>query len=465
MRKTTILMAASMIMLSSCGGTKQNNPKFDGSPGEVKIMTLNPGHFHAALIQKNMYEQVSPDVFVFAPEGEDVKMHLNRIQAFNTREENPTRWNEIVYEGPDYFERMLAEKPGNVVMLAGRNDLKIDYIAGSVENGLHVFADKPMVINREGYDRLIRSFDAARKNGVLLYDIMTERFEITNILQAELTRFPELFGELEKGTPDDPAIIKESVHHLFKYVSGAPNIRPSWFFDVEQQGEGIVDVNTHLVDLVQLAVVGENPIDIRKQIRVNSAKHWPTAVNPEQWSLVTGKDGYPDYLSGSVVDGVLQVYCNGEIGFELDGVHARVIVLWNFQAPEGGGDTHFSVIRGSKADIVIRQGAEQGYKPMLYVVKNGDADDAAFEKTLTEVVAALAETYPGLEVERVGEDWRIVIPQSYEVGHEAHFAQVTERFLQYLIDGKLPEWEVANMKSKYFITTTALEMARANDGR
>jgi predicted dehydrogenase len=56
---------------------------------------------------------------------------------------------------------------------------------------------------------------------------------------------------LQTGTPEEPAITKESVHHFFKYVSGSPLVRPAWFFDVEQQGEGIVDVTTHLVDLIQ----------------------------------------------------------------------------------------------------------------------------------------------------------------------------------------------------------------------
>ena len=55
---------------------------------------------------------------------------------------------------------------------------------------------------------------------------------------------------------EEPAVTKESVHHLFKYVSGKPLRRPAWFFDTAQQGEGIVDITTHLVDLDP---VGEFP--------------------------------------------------------------------------------------------------------------------------------------------------------------------------------------------------------------
>jgi len=33
----------------------------------VRLITLDPGHFHASLVQKSMYPQVSPEVRVYAP--------------------------------------------------------------------------------------------------------------------------------------------------------------------------------------------------------------------------------------------------------------------------------------------------------------------------------------------------------------------------------------------------------------
>jgi len=55
--------------------------------------------------------------------------------------------------------------------------------------------------------------------------------------------------------------------------------------------------------------------------------------------------------------------------------------------------------------------------------------------------------------------WTVEIPAQYSIGHEAHFGQVTEKYLQYLKDGKLPEWEVPNMIVKYYTTTEALRLA------
>jgi Fe-S cluster assembly scaffold protein SufB len=66
-----------------------------------------------------------------------------------------------------------------------------------------------------------------------------------------------------------------------------------------------------------------------------------------------------------------------------------------------------------------------------------------------------------LTLEKVGElTWKVGIPDQYKVGHEAHFSQVTEKYLEYLKEGKLPEWEVPGMLVKYFTTMEALKMAK-----
>ena len=81
---------------------------------------------------------------------------------------------------------------------------------------------------------------------------MTERNEITTMLQRELSTIPAIYGEQLQGTPEEPAIVKESVHHLFKLVDNKPLTRPVWYFDVTQQGEGIVfsswSVRCHAAD-------------------------------------------------------------------------------------------------------------------------------------------------------------------------------------------------------------------------
>ncbi len=450
------LLLAVFSVFMSCNNGKDSAMTFTGAKGEIKLMTLDPGHFHAALVQKTMIDQIDPTVYIYAPPGPDVEDHINRIEGFNSRDENPTNWKLEVYLGDDFLEKMLTEKPGNVMVTAGNNRDKTHYIKTTVDAGINVLADKPMCINKEGFELLQEAFESAQENDVLLYDIMTERYEITTMLQKELSMMPDVFGELVKGTPEEPAVTKESVHHFFKYVSGNPIKRPAWYFDTTQQGEGIVDVATHLVDLVQWECFPGQILN-KSDVEMVNAKRWVTEINQAQFEKVTQLSEFPDFLMPYVKDGVLSCYSNGEFVYKLKGVHAKVSVIWNYQAPEGAGDTHFSIMRGSKANVVIRQGKEQNYKPELYV--EAVVDDAQFAETLKNAVAKIAEKYPGVAVEPYGDNWHVIIPAKYHVGHEAHFGQVAEKYFQYLVDGKLPDWEVPNMITKYYTTTSALEKA------
>ncbi|SMD43284.1 Putative oxidoreductase C terminal domain-containing protein [Aquiflexum balticum DSM 16537] len=424
---------------------------------KVIIMSLDPGHFHAGLIHKTMYPQVDSTVYVFAPEGAELDDYIKRIEGYNSREESPTAWNIEVQKGEDFLAKMISEKPGNVMVVAGKNDQKIDYINAAIANGIHVYADKPLVINQEGFQKLVIAFEAASQKNLLLYDIMTERFEIASLLQRELSILPEVFGELETGTLENPAISKESVHHFFKYVSGNPLVRPDWFFDVRKEGEGIVDVTTHLVDLIQWEAFPEVILDTT-DVQMLTAKRWPTPLTLDEFTKVTRKQEFPESLEKDLKDGNLEVFCNGEMNYTLKGKHAKVSVIWNFEAPEGAGDTHYSMMRGAKANLIIRQGKEENFKPTLYVaLLEGQ------EKALENAIASTLQVkYPGLGLQKQENgEYLVVIPDSYHIGHEAHFGQVTEKFLEYYKSGTMPEWEIPNMIVKYYTTTKALEMANS----
>ncbi|KAB2638937.1 MAG: oxidoreductase [Verrucomicrobia bacterium] len=429
-------------------------------PLTVKLITLDPGHFHAALVQAVAYPQVDPTVHVYAPAGADLELHLKRIDGYNTRADQPTHWQEDVYSGADFMQRMLDEKKGNLVIISGNNSRKADYILRAIQAGYNVLSDKPMVIVPADLETIKQAFAEAKQRGVLLYDIMTERHETTTILQRELSRMPAVFGSLQTGSAAQPAITKESVHHYCKVVSGKPLQRPPWFFDVTQQGEGIVDVTTHLVDLVQWEAFPEQ-ILTPSDVTVLAARRWTTKVSAAQFEKSTTLKEFPASISHCVnAAGELEVYGNGEFSYTLRGVHAKVSVTWNFEAPEGGGDTHYSIMRGSSANLIIRQGKEQNYKPLLYVENTGSASAADFEKSLQDAIAKLQKLYPGLSIKSSDKAWQVVVPSQFSIGHEAHFAQVTAKYLQYLADEKLPDWEVPNMLTKCHTIVEAYRLSR-----
>ena len=425
----------------------------------MNFVTVDPGHFHAALVQKCAYPEVADEVKVFAPAGTGLDVHLKFIESFNSRTENPTAWKEDVYRGDDYLARFtsaatsgaLGQKP--IVILSGRNDLKGDYALAAVEAGVNVLADKPLAITPEVLEKTERAARLAEKKGLYFADIMTERNEITSILQRELTMDRNLYGDQEVGTPDDPAVTKFSVHHFCKLVNGTPLRRPEWFYDTKVQGEGIADITTHLVDLVQWETFfGER---LRKSdVEIVSARTWSTTVTPEQFRMSTGGEiGAPK-----------EVAANGEFTWRLRGVHCKVSVIWNFMAPEGTGDTHYSLMRGTKAEVFIRQGRDEGYKPMLYVRSRAKDRDgiAGTSGELGRALGRLETRYPGLGCCPVAGEpgtWRITYPPKYDVGHEAHFGQVVRMYLGWMKRGKMDPLYIDNMLVKYHTIVEAWKKA------
>jgi predicted dehydrogenase len=472
---TLLLAAALAIALGGAAGPPADAAALLGSAGaaqenrampDVRLMTLDPGHFHAALVQKEMYPGVAARVDVFAPLGPDLLEHLDRVAAFNRRSESPTTWALEVHTGPDFFERMLRERPGNVVILSGRNRVKIDQIVASVRGGLNVLADKPWILKPEDLAKVEAVLAEAESKRLVAYDIMTERFETTTMLQRALVNDRATFGEIVQGTEAAPAVYMESVHHLMKVVAGAPNIRPPWFFDTAEQGEGASDIGTHLVDLVQWTLFPEQAIDYRADIRVLAAQRWPTWIPEDDFRRVTATPAFPENLASSVQNGKLEYYCNTLFSYSLRGVHTKLNVIWDWEAPAGSGDTHFAFYKGTRARIEVRQSQADRFRPELYVVPNSADGKNQVLAAVEAKVQALQRDFPGIGVEDRGTEIHITVPDPLRVSHEAHFAQVTANFLKYLRDRRtLPAWERPNMIAKYYVTTKGAELSRQSPPR
>ena len=235
-----------------------------------------------------------------------------------------------------------------------------------------------------------------------------------------------------------------------KMVAGAPNLRPAWFFDVRQQGEGLSDVGTHVVDLVQWTAFPDQAIDYRKDIRVLAGRHSPVAITREQFRQVTGEADFPAYLPAK--DGRLNYYCNNSVSYTLRGKPVKLNILWSWEARPGTGDSYEATFRGTRGRVELRQGETEKFRPEIYV--------AAPRPALQKRLAALRRAYPGVELEAQGGRTRVVIPERCRVGHEAHFAQVTNQFFRYLKDPKaVPARERPNMLAKYYVTTKGVELA------
>ena len=136
--------------------------------------------------------------------------------------------------------------------------------------------------------KLERALDLAARNKLAAYDIMTERYEITSQVMRALVSSREVFGQLIPGDASAPAISVRSVHHIKKTVAGVALKRPTWFFDISDYGDGLQDVGTHPVDLIQWTAFPDQALDYRNDVHVENLRHDSVPISLAQFQEVTG---------------------------------------------------------------------------------------------------------------------------------------------------------------------------------
>lgn len=424
---------------------------------QYRAVFYEPGHFHAALTLRAPNPRLVHDIHVYATPGPEREAFVALVESFNTRADHPTRWRLHLHEGEQLLQRVVEDGNGDFVVLAGRNDTKLETIAHLTRAGLHVLADKPWLTD----SRQLPHLDQVTTGPRLAVDIMTVRHSILAQLIAQMVHTPELFGTFV--TPHDaaPAIDMASVHHLCKRVNGRPLQRPAWYYDTAVQGDGLVDIQSHMVEQAQWWVLGEDIGDVARDIVLDSARRWTTPVPLALFRDSTGLDAYPEALQPSVRDGVLQYACNGEIRYRLRGISVRQTAEWRQREPEGTGDLHRLTIRGSQCNVHIRQGEETGYKATLHLEP---AAGVALEPILHTTIAQWQAHFPGLSYEPSPLGWRLLPPPALDHGHESHFPLVLDAFLTHLERGSWSESLRARMRMRYTLLARARELALRQSG-
>lgn len=416
------------------------------------LVVVNPGHFHAALTLRKRHPLLSDEVYVYAEDGPDLKDFLHLVDSFNRRKSEPTSWRLHIYRGADYLDALLRELAGDVAIVCGRNNTKLRTMRRLHEAGLHVLGDKSWLIDASQLD-LVKDITASPP---LVMDIMTERYEIATRLQQALSADAEVFGSF-RSDGDEPAVYLKSVHHLYKEVNGAALVRPVWYFDYGVLGEGVTDVTTHLVDLAQWMVAGEDGADYQRDIVLTAARQWLTDMPLEIFSRITGLNDFPDYARDHVSNQVLHYLCNAKINYTLRGVPVEIESIWDLAIPEGGGDTHYGILRGNRADLIVDQGPDTGFDPRLRVVPA--VKTATYEKTLRAALARLGEVCPGVGCGDDENGYLVTIPAAMHRGHEARFAQVLDQFLRYVEAGKWPRRVSEELVAKYTLLANAYDLS------
>jgi predicted dehydrogenase len=424
-----------------------------------KAMTLHravfyePGHFHAALTLHAANPRLANDIHVYATPGPERQAFMALVQRFNQRAVSPTHWALHLHEGEQLLSRVVEESQGDFVVVAGRNDRKLETIAYLTQAGLHVLADKPWLTDSSQLPYLAQ----ATAGPQLAMDIMTGQHSLLTRLITQVVQTPELFGTFVTDQ-EEPSLDMASVHHLYKRVNGQPLQRPAWYYDTTVQGDGLVDVQSHMVQQAQAWILGTQGGDIDRDIVLDTARRWTTPVPVDLFHDSTGLDAYPEALCSSVRDGVLQYACNGEMGYRLRGVGVRQSTEWRQREPAGGRDLHRLTIRGSRCHILVRQGEETAYQAALYL-QPAPGLERDLQACLLALLAQWQDPFPGLAYEASAPGWRLLPPPGLDHGHESHFPLVLDAFLKHLDHGAWPEALQARLRMRYTLLARARDLA------
>ena len=418
------------------------------------LLILNPGHFHAALVLRERHPSLSDEIYVYSEPGPDLDRFLEIAESFNNRQVDPTQWQLIVYRSQDCLAKLIAEKKGDIVVLAGRNNTKMKNIDTLNRAGFAILADKPWVTKEDALPYLRATTAPGRP---LAADIMTERYEIATLLQKEFLAEENVFGRIRIEEDGSPSVFKECVHHLYKIVNEKPLVRPDWYFDIDVQGEGIVDTTIHLVDMVQWMLFPATPIDYENDIELMKARRWATRVPLAKFVKITGTDQFPPSAQEYVSNDTLDYFCNGELIYRIKGVPVHLREIWYLDEPPGGRDTHRSLIKGTRSDLIIRQLPETGFKTELLIVPHES------RKLVEEAVQVCLENwsrkYPGLSAVPEKNALLVRIPETLRTTHEQHFYRVRDAFIEHLDNGTEPPEHRACTLAKYTLLAEARKLA------
>lgn len=415
------------------------------------LLFYDPGHFHAALTLRENNPRIAPDIHVYAEPGPQRDAFTRLIESFNRRGQHPTQWRLHFHEGENLLERLIEDKQGDCVVLAGRNRDKLQTIARLTEAGFHVLADKPWLTDKSQLAYLTQ----ATGGHWLAMDLMTIRHEILARLCHQVVRTDALFGGFRDAGPAETSIEVASIHHLYKIVNGQPLRRPAWYYDISVQGDGLVDIQSHLVEQCLWWVLDDSACNYAKDIVLQSARRWTTAVPPELFKESTGLDEYPDSLRPFIENGVLQYACNGEIHYRLRGISVKQTAQWRQREPAGAGDMHHVVIRGENCNVLVQQGPQTAYQAQVHLQP---VADFALGTALASAVDDWQKRFPGLSYAPSDSGFRLIAPAGLDRGHESHFPLVLDEFLD-CVDKGWPPAAMERIRARYTLLADARELA------
>jgi len=433
----------------------------------TRLVIPEPKHFHSGLVLGKLYDDISGldmdrEVLVFHSPGNT----LSAFKGITGKGEKAIDAEGVGYrieyrpsERP-LEDMMLSRQAGDIAVIATRNCDKPRIIQTLVNSDYRLLlVDKPWAIDEKGRDILMETIPQARSKGIILQDLMTERYAVGSVMQQLLVGNPDVFGKLVPGTEDNPALLMRTVHILDKTSMGV--FRPPEYFEENVQGDGTTDVAVHAVDFLNILARPDSAIPFRDvRLVPDKIEMWNTQILPANYAAMTKGADTIEEPSG--------YRCNGRTVYEITGndpardnagqanVFVGIEATWNL---EGVNDEHYSKAVGTRATVEVEKKPNQDAE--VYVTpKAGEEANviSALRKHCRQVLDPMG--YGGITFEKEGDRLKLNIPEHLHTQHFDHFTEVTHQALRGLTGKEeFPAMEYRRLLTKYQTTTGAHAIA------
>jgi predicted dehydrogenase len=251
------------------------------------------------------------------------------------------------------FEAVVSDPKVNTVVIATRHDAHAGMVAAALRAGKHVFVEKPLALNEEQLEEVIRAYEeAAAKGSLHLMVGFNRRFAPHAVKMKSL-----LAGAIE------PKVFVMTVNAGVIPVS-------HWTQDPEVGGGRIIGEGCHFVDLlrflagspitdVQACSVGGSPSDGIRDDKVTITLSFADGSIGTIHYLANGHKSFPKER--------LEVFCGG-----------RILILDNFRRLTGYG------WKGFRGEILWRQDKGHAAEAAAFVstVEKGGPPPIPFEELI-----------------------------------------------------------------------------------
>lgn len=249
------------------------------------------------------------------------------------------------------YKSMLADPAIDLVMITTRHNEHAGMVVESLKAGKHVFVEKPLAIDRNGLDQIMKVYDGSKT--------LTVGFN---------RRFSPHTVQIKKAVGDAPM-------NVIATMNAGMIPANVWVHDMLVGGGRIIGEACHYMDLITYLTGSKIKAVCMNAMGVNPQ------TNTDNASILL------QYENGST--GVINYFANGSKDYSKERIEVysqeRTIISDNFQLTTGYGTRNFSKLKTN-----LDKGHNAQFRLLVERVKNGGGALIPFDEIVNTTLAGFA---------------------------------------------------------------------------